>query len=100
MAEERVQRRLDAILAADVVGYSRLMGEDETGTLNTLNATDYRAGLYAPATLLAFFSASTPSLPVINTVVLLDLMAPPEPTASAIAAMLSLFGTSAMMTRS
>ncbi len=32
MAEERVQRRLAAILAADVVGYSRLMGEDEAGT--------------------------------------------------------------------
>ena len=31
MAEERVQRRLAAILAADVVGYSRLMGEDEAG---------------------------------------------------------------------
>ncbi len=27
MAEERVQRRLAAILAADVVGYSRLMAE-------------------------------------------------------------------------
>ena len=37
MAEERVQRRLAAILAADVVGYSRLMGEDESGTLNALN---------------------------------------------------------------
>ncbi len=33
MAEERVQRRLAAILAADVVGYSRPMREDETGTL-------------------------------------------------------------------
>ncbi|MCZ6887356.1 MAG: hypothetical protein O7H39_02590 [Gammaproteobacteria bacterium] len=33
MAEQRVQRRLAAILAADVVGYSRLMGEDEAGTL-------------------------------------------------------------------
>ena len=33
MAEERVQRRLAAILAADLVGYSRLMGEDETGML-------------------------------------------------------------------
>ena len=33
MAEERVQRRLAAILAADVVGYSRLMREDEAGTL-------------------------------------------------------------------
>ncbi len=31
MAEERVQRRLAAILAADVVGYSRLVCEDETG---------------------------------------------------------------------
>src|ERR1700741_1077195 len=33
MAEERLQRRLAAILAADVVGYSRLMGADEEGTL-------------------------------------------------------------------
>ena len=33
MAEERVERRLAAILAADVVGYSRLMSEDEAGTL-------------------------------------------------------------------
>ena len=31
-----VQRRLAAILAADVAGYSRLMGEDEEGTLATL----------------------------------------------------------------
>src|ERR1700724_736681 len=29
---ERVERRLAAILAADVAGYSRLMGEDEEGT--------------------------------------------------------------------
>src|SRR5262249_15840762 len=36
MVEERAQRRLAAILAADVVGYSRLMGEDETGTLAAL----------------------------------------------------------------
>ncbi len=36
MAEERVQRRLAAILAADVVGYSRLMGADEAGTLAQL----------------------------------------------------------------
>lgn len=33
MAEERVQRRLAAILAADMVGYSRLMGADEEGTI-------------------------------------------------------------------
>jgi adenylate cyclase len=38
MAEERLQRRLAAILSADVVGYSRLMGNDEAGTLSRLNA--------------------------------------------------------------
>ncbi len=37
MAEERVQRRLAAILAADVVGYSRLMGKDEAGTRARFN---------------------------------------------------------------
>jgi len=36
MAEERVQRRLAAIVSADVVGYSRMMGEDEAGTLARL----------------------------------------------------------------
>ena len=38
MTEPRVQRRLAAILAADVAGYSRLMGEDEKGTLAALTA--------------------------------------------------------------
>ena len=38
MAEERLQRRLAAILSADVVGYSRLMGLDEASTLSRLNA--------------------------------------------------------------
>ncbi len=38
MAEEHVQRRLAAILAADVVGYSRLMGADEAGTRSRFNA--------------------------------------------------------------
>jgi adenylate cyclase len=38
MAEERVQRRLAAILAADVVGYSRLIGNDEAGTRARFNA--------------------------------------------------------------
>src|SRR4051794_31385367 len=33
-----MQRRLAAILAADVVGYSRLMGADEVGTLNSLKS--------------------------------------------------------------
>jgi adenylate cyclase len=38
MAETRAQRRLAAILAADVVGYSRLMEVDEAGTLAALKA--------------------------------------------------------------
>ena len=38
MAEERVLRRLAAILAADVVGYSRMMEADEGGTLAALMA--------------------------------------------------------------
>ena len=42
-----VQRRLAAILAADVAGYSRLMGADEEGTLARLKAL--RAGLIDPA---------------------------------------------------
>src|SRR5215469_8966846 len=38
MAEAHVERRLAAILAADVAGYSRLMGSDEEGTLAALKA--------------------------------------------------------------
>lgn len=38
MAEERAERRLTAILAIDVAGYSRLMGADEEGTLARLKA--------------------------------------------------------------
>src|SRR5690242_21930516 len=38
VARERVERRLAAILAADVAGYSRLMGADEVGTLAALKA--------------------------------------------------------------
>ena len=36
MAEERIKRRLAAILVADVVGYSRMMEADEAGTLAAL----------------------------------------------------------------
>jgi class 3 adenylate cyclase/TolB-like protein len=46
MGEERVHRRLAAILAADVVGYSRLMGADEEGTLSRLKAL--RRDLFDP----------------------------------------------------
>src|SRR5258707_8389492 len=38
MVTERVERRLAAILAVDVAGYSRLMGSDELGTLAALKA--------------------------------------------------------------
>ena len=46
MAEERVQRRLAAILAADVVGYSRLMELDENGT--SARIKELRTELIAP----------------------------------------------------
>ena len=38
MVSERLERRLTAILAADIAGYSRLMGADEEGTLAQLKA--------------------------------------------------------------
>ncbi|SEF00560.1 hypothetical protein SAMN05519104_7667 [Rhizobiales bacterium GAS188] len=38
MANERVERKLTAILAADIAGYSRLIGADEEGTLAHLKA--------------------------------------------------------------
>jgi class 3 adenylate cyclase len=40
MAEEGFKRKLAAILSADVVGYSRLMEDDEAATVHTL--TSYR----------------------------------------------------------
>ena len=46
MTSARVERRLAAILAADVVGYSRLMGRDEEGTLARLK--DCRRALVDP----------------------------------------------------
>ncbi|ANL40066.1 MULTISPECIES: adenylate/guanylate cyclase domain-containing protein [Rhizobium] len=46
MAEERVKRRLAAIVVADVVGYSRLMEEDEVTTLATLK--ERRATILQP----------------------------------------------------
>src|SRR5437667_7063723 len=39
---QRVERKLMAILAADVVGYSRLMGADEEGTLARLKTHRHR----------------------------------------------------------
>src|SRR5512136_2365765 len=37
MTAQQVKRKLTAILSADVKGYSRLMGKDEVGTIQTLN---------------------------------------------------------------
>lgn len=51
MNERPVERRLAAVLAADVVGYSRLMGADELGTLRALKA--HRRELIDP-TIAAF----------------------------------------------
>jgi adenylate cyclase len=47
MAEERIHRKLAAILAADVVGYSRLMAADEAGTLAALK--QHRQTVFDPA---------------------------------------------------
>ena len=47
MAKARVERRLAAVLAADVVGYSRLMGADEVATLTSLKS--HRRELLNPA---------------------------------------------------
>ena len=47
LTDDRVERRLAAVLAADVAGYSRLMGADEEGTLARLKAV--RKNLVDPA---------------------------------------------------
>ena len=47
MADIRINRKLAAILAADVVGYSRLMGADEAGTLAALK--QHRETIFDPA---------------------------------------------------
>ena len=45
MAKERLKRKLTAILSAVAEGYSRLMGNDESNTINTLTA--YKEALAA-----------------------------------------------------
>jgi adenylate cyclase len=47
MVDRRINRKLAAILAADVVGYSRLMGADEAGTLAALKR--HRETIFDPA---------------------------------------------------
>ena len=47
MSTKRVERRLAAIMSADVVGYTRMMAADEAGTLAALRAA--RAEFLDPA---------------------------------------------------
>ena len=47
MVDGRLERRLSAILAADVAGYSRLMGVDEEGTHRRLG--EHRRALIDPS---------------------------------------------------
>ena len=49
MADTRINRKLAAILVADVVGYSRLMEVDEAGTLAALKK--FREITFNPAVL-------------------------------------------------
>jgi len=46
-ARDRAERRLAAILAADIAGYSRLIGADEEGTLDRIRSL--RAEVIDPA---------------------------------------------------
>jgi adenylate cyclase len=72
VAIPRAERRLAAILVADVVGYSRLMGHDEAGTLARLKAfrrellepliTKHRGRIVYRSTVLRHRSALTQPL--------------------------------------
>jgi hypothetical protein len=66
VAEERINRKLAAILAADVVGYSRLMGPDEAGTLAALkrHRTRARGALRHQTDPRAPRSAARPTAPI------------------------------------
>ena len=54
---ERTQRRLAAIVIADVVGYSRMMGVDEPATLAAVNAR--RKQIIEPAVACARGASSS-----------------------------------------
>jgi class 3 adenylate cyclase len=58
MPEDRVDRRLAAIFAGDIAGYSRLMGVDEEGTLRQLKA--HRKDLVDPKITVAVGSSRRP----------------------------------------
>ena len=46
MTQEGIKRKISAILSADVVGYSRLMEEDEVATVQTIES--YRKTVSSP----------------------------------------------------
>ena len=53
MADARVERKLAAILAADVVAFSRLMGADEEGTLAALKKYDANSSIPRSRSIVA-----------------------------------------------
>ena len=70
--EHKVERRLAAIFAADVAGYSRLMSQDEVGTLRTLTAhreimdrliAEHGGGSPIPLVTVFWPSSRAPSMP-------------------------------------
>ena len=66
-ASPSIKRRLAAILAADIAGYSRLMGQDEAGTFSTSRAIRGSFCRWSAATAAASSTpratASSPSSP-------------------------------------
>ncbi len=71
MTEEHAQRRLAAILAADVAGYSRLMEADEASTLAALKShraelIDPKAAKYNGRTIKLMGDAVLMELPLSN----------------------------------
>jgi class 3 adenylate cyclase len=55
VTDNRVERRLAAILAADVAGYSRLMDADEEGVLARLGTMTKRCWAWGLSTKCLYF---------------------------------------------
>jgi class 3 adenylate cyclase len=56
MPQTRTQRKLTAIMATDVVGYTQMMAEDEAGTLAALHRLDLSRFSAAPSARLSHLS--------------------------------------------
>jgi len=72
VADNRVERRLAAILAADVAGYSRLMGADEEGVLARLKAA--RKSLVDPTIVRRFLDLFDRAGPIFKSADIIDLV--------------------------